>query len=147
MLGPMISADPFLLSTTNDATVVRQHVDEIGSSLMATTKYRLAKEERYINCVFDPNVIYECQGDSATTSAITDAGSCTIFIDGGGSTDTGMSGVEVDVSELGNVLRDTCFIWGVVPRADHNIGINDIYYVMINTHVLGGGTAGRIQGL
>jgi hypothetical protein len=147
VLGVMTSCDPYLVDTTDAGTDSGMHIEDIGSSVMATTKYRLAKEERFIECVVDPNVIFECQGDTATTSAVGDAGMKTIFIDGGGNADTGLSGIEVDVSGAGTTLRDGCFVWGMVNRPDHGIGINDIYYVILSTHVFGGGTAGRIKGI
>lgn len=148
ILGVMVSADPFLVDTTDAGTDTGMHIADIGSSVLAPRIYRLAKEERFINCVVDPNVIYACQGDSATTSAITNCGANADLVQTHtGDTDTGLSGTEVDVSSISTTLRDSLFVWGMVNRADHNIGINDWYYVMLNTAVLASGTAGRCQGV
>jgi hypothetical protein len=118
-----------------------------GNATVATTVYRAASEDRYANVVIDPNMIYICQGDSATTSAITNVGANCDAIDGGGSTDTGRSGLEVDVSGIGpNDKSNFFWIWGLVDLPDHDLGVNDKYYVMLNTSVFTG-TLGRVLGV
>ena len=143
LAGVMVSCDPYVNSSTNAGI----HPEEYGGSTLSTAKYRLAKEDRFVNCVLDPNVIYLCQGDTVTTSAVGNACDNFTYIDGSGSTTTGLSGIEVDVSTIASDKSLGGWIWGIADMPDHDIGINDMYYVMINTSVWSGGTLGRTLGV
>jgi hypothetical protein len=140
VLGIAISFSPLI-------GISGYHPALTGNPTVAPTIYRAATTDRYANVVADPNMIYMCQGDSATTSAITDAGANCDAIDGGGSAVTGLSGIEVDVSGVHpNDKSNFFWIWGIVDLPDHDLGVTDKYYVMLKTSLFTGGT-GRILGV
>ena len=122
------------------------HPEDHGDAIYDDTNYRLTAIEMFINVVCDPNVIYLVQGDTATTSATGDAWDNSIFVDGGGSAVTGLSGIELDVSEIASDKSLTAFVLGTVDAPDRAIGINDLYYVLLNTSIFTG-TLGRALGI
>ncbi|MHA2047057.1 MAG: hypothetical protein ACW99G_19885 [Candidatus Thorarchaeota archaeon] len=141
--GVMTSVEPFL----NGTTQAGMHYEDHGAYTVSNARYRLANEDRFVQVCVDPNIFYLIQGDSATTSAVGNAGSNAIFIEThSGSTVTGLSGIELDVSGFGTTMADGAWAWGTVDMPDHNLGVNDLYYVILNTSIFTG-TLGRILGI
>ncbi|MHA2047056.1 MAG: hypothetical protein ACW99G_19880 [Candidatus Thorarchaeota archaeon] len=117
--------------------------DRAGSPL-----YRLASTARYVDVVFDPDVIYEAQGDSVAAIARTDVSQGTDLIGSGGSTVTGLSGFEIDSSGIAADKSSQLHILGAVDHPDNDISlVNADWYVLVNTTVFGPGTLGRVLGV
>ena len=93
-------------------------------------KYKLTKTEMYALVVDDPFVIFEIQEDGAI--AATSVGLTTDFIDGGGSTTTGLSGIELDSSEVG--ATGNLRILRAVNREDNALGTNCKWEVLLVEH-------------
>ncbi len=99
-------------------------------------QYRLDATERVAWVADDPDVVFECQGDSATAAAATDVGAGAPFVSThSGSTTTGLSGMELDVSELGTNPQDMLIVMRLVNRVDNDgTLVHAKYEVMISNH-------------
>lgn len=96
--------------------------------------YNPASTERVAYVCDDPNVIYEIQGDVATAVAATDIGAnAELIYTNSGSTTTGLSGAELDVSTTAaSDAASQLKILRLVNREDNEIGINAKLEVLIN---------------
>lgn len=97
--------------------------------------YRPASTAMYIKVITDPYVIYEIQEDSDGGSiAYASVGLACDVTDGTGSSTTGLSGVELDSSEVDTTGQ--LKILGLAHRDDgsNDIGTNAIWRVVINEH-------------
>lgn len=94
--------------------------------------YRPASTAMYIKVITDPNVIYEIQEDG--TIVYGSVGLACDVVVGSGSTTTGLSGMELDSSEVG--ATGQLKILGLAHRDDgsNDIGANAIWRVVINEH-------------
>ena len=98
--------------------------------------HRLDATERVAWVSDDPDLIYECQGDSATAAQATDVGAGAPFVQThNGSAVTALSGMELDVSELGTNPQDMLVVVRMVNREDNETtAVNAKYEVMISNH-------------
>ena len=94
-------------------------------------KYRLAKAEMYALVVDDPFVIFEVQEDGAIDADA--VGQAANFIDAGGDTDTGLSGIELQSSNTG--ATGNLRIMRAVNREDNALGTNCKWEVLLVEHV------------
>ncbi len=101
-------------------------------------QYRLDSTERVAYVCDDPDVVFEIQGDSATVAAPTDVGAAAPYVQTHqGSTTTGLSGMELDVSELGTNPQDLLLVMRLVNRKDNETeAIHAKYEVVISNHTL-----------
>jgi len=93
-------------------------------------KYRLASTEMYALVVDDPFVIFEVQEDGAID--VDAIGLAANFIDAGGSTTTGLSGIELQSSDIG--ATGNLRILRVVDRPDNELGTNCKLEVLLVEH-------------
>ena len=99
------------------------------------TRYRLAATMRYVAVVDDPTVIFEVQEDSTGGSiAITAVGNNADVAVSAGNTTTGMSGMELDSSDV-KAGTAQLRIMRVVNRPDNELGNYCKWEVMINEHI------------
>jgi hypothetical protein len=101
-------------------------------------EYRPASTAMYCNVVLDPSVLYEIQGDSATTIAATDVGSNFDFIaTHTGSTLTGLSGMELDSSAKATTSTYQLRLMGASKNPSNDITtVNAVWVVKINLNQL-----------
>ena len=99
-------------------------------------QYRLDATERVAWVADDPDLVFECQADSATALAATSVGAGFNFIDThGGSTTTGLSGMELDGSEESTDPQDQFILMRFVNRDDNDATlIHSKCEVVISTH-------------
>lgn len=98
-------------------------------------KYRLASVEMYALVVDDPFVIFEVQEDSDGGSiAAASVGLAANFVDGGGSTTTGLSGIELDSSDVSTDTAGNLRILRAVNRPDNVLGTNCKWEVLLAEH-------------
>lgn len=105
-----------------------------------TPVYRRASTDRYVMVCDDPMVIFEVQA-SANTIAVTDVGNNANFRATAGSTTTGASGFDLDVSTIATTATLPLKIVGFPYRVDNTMG--DTYvsmYVKLNNHQYNSGT-------
>lgn len=107
-----------------------------------TPQYRIASTNRYVLVADSPDLLFEIQADDVgATLAVTDVGLNAEFIDAGGSTVTGASGVELDTSTKATTATLGLKIRGIINRPGNEIGVvNQKVLVSINKHQLGDGT-------
>lgn len=88
------------------------------------------------------DLVFEAQEDGVGGAmAITDVGLNVNFIDGGGSSTTGASGMQVDTSTKATTANLVLKIYGFVNRPDNEVGsANAKVLVTINKHMRGQGT-------
>lgn len=99
-----------------------------------TTLHLAATTAGSIYVVTGPNTIYEVQEDSdASNLALTDVGANADLIAGSGSTDTALSGHELDSSSVVGTTAQFRIL-GLVDRADNEVGANAKWLVVINEH-------------
>jgi len=119
----------------------------VEPSVSTDLVYRAASTTRYVWVADDPNLVFECQGDSDTDVAITLMGRNTILIDGGGSTVTGLSGCEIDVSGATANASNMLLVLNLANRPDNELGQHAVCEVMLSLHRLraanGEGLLGR----
>jgi hypothetical protein len=97
-------------------------------------KYRENSTDRIAYVVDAPDVIFEIQEDSvSSTLAATDVGANADLIAGSGSTTTGVSGHELD-SDTATSGAAGLRILRLVSRPDNVIGTNAKWEVVINEH-------------
>ncbi len=101
-------------------------------------QYRLDSTERVAWVCDDPDVVFEIQGDSATAPAATSVGAAAPYVQTHqGSTTTGLSGMELDVSELGTNPQDLLLVMRLVNRPDNATTlIHAKLEVIISNHTL-----------
>lgn len=108
-----------------------------------STVYRPASEERYVMVCTDPSVLFEIQEDSdGGALAATSVGLNANFVDGGGSTVTGKSGIELDSSTAATTATLDFQIVRLSRRPDNEIGTNAKWLVRLNNHQYVDGTTG-----
>ena len=112
-------------------------------------QYRLNSTERVAWVCDDPDVIFEIQGDSAQTIDATDVGNnADIIFTHGGSTTTGLSGMELDGSTITANASNQLIIMRAVNRADNDASlIHAMWEVMISNHTMTGGGAASDDGV
>jgi hypothetical protein len=116
MLGPVVGVEP----VTRDSTT-----------------YRAASELRYVYVADDPDLIFEVQEDAVGGAlAAVDVGLNADWIDGSGSTVTGLSGVQLDTSTKATTNTLQLRILGFSQKVDNAIGANAKVLVAINLHSL-----------
>lgn len=114
MLGPVVSVEPI----TRDSTT-----------------YRAASEARYVWVADDPMLVFEVQEDAVGGAlAAADVGLNADWVDGSGSTVTGLSGVQLDTSTKNTTNTLQLRILGFSQRTGNEIGANAKVLVSINLH-------------
>lgn len=99
-------------------------------------KYRLADTAMYVAVVDDPFVIFEVQEDSDGGSiAAASVGLAANFIVGSGSTTTGLSGMELDSSDVSTDTAGNLRILRAVNRPDNALGNYCKWEVLLAEHV------------
>lgn len=99
------------------------------------TTYRVNQTERVAWVADDPDLVFEVQGDTATAPAATDVGAGFPLINGTGSTTTGLSGMELDISEGGQNAQDMLILVRMVNRVDNDTtAIHAKCEVIISNH-------------
>jgi len=107
----------------------------MGNPDNLTMKYRAAAVAMYALVVDDPFVIFEVQEDSDGGSiAATSVGLAANFVNGGGSTTTGLSGVELDSSDVSTDTAGQLRILRAVNRPDNALGDNCKWEVLLAEH-------------
>ncbi len=98
--------------------------------------YRLNSTERVAWVADDPDLIFECQADTVTALAATSVSAAFNFVnDAGGSTVTGLSGMELDGSEESTDPQDQLILVRFVNRVDNDATlIHAKCEVVISTH-------------
>ncbi len=101
-------------------------------------QYRLDSTERVAYVCDDPDVVFEMQGDSATAPAATSVGAGAPFVQThSGSTKSGLSGIELDISELGTNPQDMFIVMRMVNREDNDTtAVHAKLEVIISNHTL-----------
>lgn len=112
----------------------------IDPTNLNTPQYRTASTARYVWVADDPNLVFEAQGDASIAAA--DIGLNAEFSDAGGSTTTGLSGQEVEVSTKATGAALPLKIMGLMPRVDNATGADAKLLVKINSHRFGNIVAG-----
>lgn len=159
--------DPVIITGTSNTSVVQNHkvgtLAEVNKASAAggaasvygviigfqpvtdeTTVYGAASTDRVVYVIVDPDAVYEIQGDSATASAATDVGSnADLVYTHGGSTATGYSGAELDVSTVNTTATLQLKILGFSPDENNDVTlVNAKYLVTVNTSAVAPATAG-----
>lgn len=150
--GDLVQPDETNTETTGKYPSVKQHVagqtDNVGVAVgfgdtpyialqntnLNAVDYCAASTAKYIAVVDAPDVIFEIQEDSDTSTL--DAGAphanCDIIV-GTGSTTTGISAMEIDSSEV--TSSAACLrLLRIVDREDNALGANAKWLVLINEH-------------
>ncbi len=81
----------------------------------------------------DPNIVFGIQSDTGTATAITDIGRTANHVAGAGVAATGLSGHELDASDIGTGAQ--LMIIGLVDRTGNAWGAHSEVEVLINEHV------------
>lgn len=118
-------------------------VEGAGASQQNSTIYRSASTERYVYVADDPSLIFEIQeisGGTALTAAA--VGLNASFADGGGSTSTGFSGIELDNATEATTNTLDFQLLGVSSRAGNALGEHCVWLVRLNNHQLVDGVTG-----
>ena len=132
---------PEVLRTAAGATnkITGVIVGFYASPTALENQYRVDATERVALVCDDPDVIFEIQADSATDIGATAVGANTVFVGaaGTGSTTSGLSGVELDGSEIGTEAQDQIIIMRAVNREDNDATLtHSKWEVMISNHSL-----------
>lgn len=97
-------------------------------------RYRPASTLKYIAVVDDPDVIFSIQEDSVGGAlAVTAIGNNTAIVLGSGNTSTGLSGHELDSSEV-VATTEQLRILRLDPKLNNDLGTNAEWLVFINEH-------------
>ena len=94
--------------------------------------YRAASVEMYALVVDDPFVIFEVQEDGAIT--VDSVGLAANFVDAGGDTTTGLSGIELDSSDVATNTAGNLRILRLVNREGNDLGTNAKWEVLLAEH-------------
>jgi len=107
-------------------------------------KYCPASKAMYALVVDDPDVLFEIQEDSdgGNISADSIGLNCDVTIDTTGDTNSGISGMELDSSDVSVDTDHQLRILRVVNREDNALGTNCKFLVKINEHELSASTVG-----
>ena len=98
--------------------------------------YVAASTRRIVYVAMDPNLIFEVQEDSTGGSiAVASIGLNTDVVVGSGSTTTGISGMELDSSDVGTSAGQLKLLQ-LAQREDNALGDNASWEVMIAEHQL-----------
>ena len=99
--------------------------------------YVEASTRRIVHVAMDPNLIFEVQEDSTGGSiAVASIGLNTDVVVGSGSTTTGISGMELDSSDVATNSNGQLKLLQLAPREDNALGDNANWEVMIAEHQL-----------
>ena len=111
--------------------------------------HRLDSTERVALVCDNPDVMFEIQGDSAQTIAATDVGdNANLIFTHGGSTTTGLSGMELDGSTITSDASNQLMIMRGVNREDNDLDlIHAKWLVMISNHTMRSGGAAANEGV
>ena len=102
--------------------------------------YSPSGTSHYVGVVDDPQVIFELfQETGATNFAATDIGMNCPIIAESGNTDTGLSTVTMDQSDLATTSTDEVKVLRLVNAEDNAFGAYARFEVIINNHVYGQG--------
>ena len=102
-----------------------------------TLRYRPASTLKYVAVVDDPDVIFSIQEDSTGGAiAVTAVGNNTAVVLGAGNTSTGLSGHELDSSEV-VATTEQLRILRLDPKLNNDLGTNAEWLVLINEHEYG----------
>ena len=97
--------------------------------------YRPGLTAMYCALVDDPNVIFEVQEDSDTSTLDADSvGQNADIVVGSGNTTTGLSAMELDSDSPSTTASAQCRILGLVNREDNELGTNAKWLVVFNEH-------------
>lgn len=103
-----------------------------------STIYRENSTARYVMVADDPDLMFEVQEDSVggALAATATGGTCMLTGFTTGDTATGLSGIELDSSNLSETsdTDDDVRIIQLVQRADNEIGANANWLVRLNVH-------------
>lgn len=103
-----------------------------------STIYRENSTARYVLVADDPNLMFEVQEDSVGGALAATAAGATCQLTGftSGSTTTGLSGIELDSSNVSETsdTDDDVRIIGLVQRPDNAVGTNAKWLVRLNVH-------------
>lgn len=132
-----------LASAGGGAGSVSGVVHSILPATDETNVYGAASTDRVMLVCVDLDAVYEVQGDSATAGAATDVGSnADLVYTHSGSTATGYSGAELDVSTVATTATLQLKILGFAPTLSNEIGTNAKYMVTVNTAGVAPATVG-----
>lgn len=97
--------------------------------------YNPASTERVVYVADDPDQLFEIQADSGAAVASTDMGAnADLIYTHGGSTATGLSGAELDTSDMSVAATGQLTILELAKKADNALGTNAKLLVKINYH-------------
>lgn len=97
--------------------------------------YNPASTARVVLVADDPHAVFEIQASSDAAVAATDIGTnADLIYTHGGSTVTGLSGAELDTSDMAADATYQLTILGLAKREDNEIGTHSKLLVRINTH-------------
>jgi len=97
--------------------------------------YNPASTARVVYVADDPEQVFEIQADSGAVVAAVDIGvNADLIYTHAGDTATGLSGAELDTSDMSVAATGQLTILGLVSRADNALGTNAKLLVKINYH-------------
>lgn len=97
--------------------------------------YNPASTARVVYVADDPNQLFEIQASSDAAVAATDIGAnADLIYTHAGDTATGLSGAELDTSDMAADATYQLTILGLVKREDNELGTNSKLLVRINLH-------------
>jgi hypothetical protein len=118
------------------------------ANLNLNGQYRVASTNRYVLVADDPSLIFEAQtSNDATPIAATDVGLNVDFAVAAGSTNTGKSGMSIDMGTEAATSTLPLKIVAVSARIDNELAANAKVLVSINLHqrATGGTDDGGVQ--
>lgn len=116
-------------ATTGSIVGFDVHPDHLDKS------YNPASTARIVHVADDPHQEFEIQADSGATVAATDIGTNADYIfTHSGDTATGLSGVELDTSDMSAAATGQLTILGIISRENNELGTNVKLRVRINNH-------------
>jgi hypothetical protein len=98
--------------------------------------YNPASNERIVYVADDPELVFEAQEDGVTTpiAAASVGLNCDLIFTHGGSTATGISGMELDSDTVNTTNTLPWRILRLINRVDNALGENAKWEVMVNLH-------------
>ena len=138
--GYDVEGMPTIKQAAAGSTPVGVVVDFLPNPDSLAPNYRTSSTNRIALVCDDPNVVFEVQEDSVTsTLAATDIGTNADITVGSGSTTTGISAMELDSTTTSTVTA-TLRVLGLVRRPDNAIGSHAKWEVIFNEHMYKGTT-------
>lgn len=128
--------------TDKDCTPIVAAGGADGVNTGSSASYCAADTGGYILVNDDPLQEFVIQCDTGQASAVTDIGSNCNFIAGAGSTATGKSAYELDLSSATTTVTLSAKIRGIDKRVDNIIGAHCDMIVTLNTATEADNTAG-----